>query len=116
MLLRSSPRSSASPRRKASYSGVLKAFLDVLPQFGLRNKVVLPLVTGGTLAHVLAIDYALRPVLSSLDPLHIVAGLFVLDKQITVTPEGAVELAPDLSSKLDETLANYAASLKRVHA
>ncbi len=106
----------ATPVYKASYSGVLKTFLDVLPQFGLRNKVVLPLVTGGTLAHVLAIDYALRPVLSSLDPLHIVAGLFVLDKQITVTPESGVELAPELLPKLDETLANYAASLKRVHA
>ncbi len=65
---------------------------------------------------MLSIDYALRPVLSSLDPLHIVAGLFVLDKQITVTPEGAVELAPELSPKLDEALGNYAASLKRAHA
>lgn len=105
----------ATPVYKAAYSGVLKSFLDLLPQFGLRNKVVLPLVTGGTLAHVLAIDYALRPVLNSLDPLHIVAGLFVLDKQISVTPEGGVELAPDVVPKLDETLANYAASLKRVH-
>src|SRR3954471_9241430 len=70
----------ATPIYKAAYSGLLKTFLDVLPQFGLRGKVVLPLATGGSIAHVLAIDYALRPVLSSLDPLHVVNGLFVLDK------------------------------------
>src|ERR1700742_923072 len=51
----------ATPIYKAAYSGLLKTFLDVLPQFGLRNKVVLPIATGGTTAHVLAIDYALRP-------------------------------------------------------
>src|SRR5256885_12419558 len=38
----------ATPIYKASYSGVLKSFLDLLPQFGLAGKVVLPLATGGT--------------------------------------------------------------------
>jgi len=71
----------ATPIYKAAYSGLLKIFLDVLPQFGLREKVVFPLATGGTVAHVLALDYALRPVLSSLDPVHVVSGLFILDKQ-----------------------------------
>jgi FMN reductase len=103
----------ATPVYKAAYSGVLKAFLDLLPQFGLREKVVLPLATGGTVAHVLSIDYALRPVLSSLDPLHVVAGLFVLDKQIVVDAAGNVELEADLSSKLDATLATYVTALRR---
>ena len=44
----------ATPIYKASYSGVLKAFLDLLPQFAFGGKVVLPLLTGGTAAHVLA--------------------------------------------------------------
>ena len=46
----------ATPVYKAAYSGLVKTFLDVLPQFGLRDKVVLPLATGGAVAHVLAID------------------------------------------------------------
>ncbi|EJL91668.1 putative flavoprotein, partial [Herbaspirillum sp. CF444] len=37
----------ATPVYKAAYSGALKAFLDLLPQFGLTNKLVLPLATGG---------------------------------------------------------------------
>jgi FMN reductase len=103
----------ATPVYKAAYSGLLKIFLDIFPQFGLRDKVVLPLATGGTTAHVLSIDYALRPVLSSLDPLHVVAGLFALDKQITVQPDGAVEFDADLSKKLEGAVRSYVTALRR---
>ena len=37
----------ASPVFKAAYSGLTKVFLDLLPQFALSGKAVLPLVTGG---------------------------------------------------------------------
>jgi FMN reductase len=77
----------ASPVYKAAYSGLLKALLDLLPQFALAGKVVLPLVTGGTAAHVLAIDYALRPVLTSLGAEHVVQGWFVLDRHIALSGE-----------------------------
>jgi FMN reductase len=106
----------ATPVYKAAYSGLLKAFLDVLPQFGLRGKVVLPLATGGTVAHVLAIDYALRPVLSSLDPLHVVNGLFVLDKQITVLDNGQVELDSDVQTRLEEVIEQFVRGLRRVES
>lgn len=103
----------ATPVYKAAYSGLLKTFLDLLPQFGLRDKVVLPLATGGTVAHVLAIDYALRPVLSSLDPLHVVPGLFVLDKQLVVKDDGTLELDAELSGKLDGAIASFRSGLHR---
>jgi FMN reductase len=90
----------ASPVYKAAYSGLLKTFLDLLPQFALRGKVVLPLLTGGTTAHVLALDYALRPVLQSLDPRLIVAGLFVLDKTITLSGDN-VEIETELLPRLE---------------
>jgi len=72
----------ASPVYKAAYSGVLKTLLDLLPQYALDGKVVLPVVTGGTPAHVLAIDYALRPVLSALGAHHVMPGWFVLDRHL----------------------------------
>src|SRR3954454_13959747 len=90
----------ATPVYKASYTGVLKTFLDVLPQFGLAGKVVLPLVTGGTLAHVLAIDYALRPVLWSLGVQHAVAGLFLLDKLLERRPGGGRDVSPEIGARL----------------
>lgn len=100
-----------TPVYKAAYSGLLKVFLDLLPQFALRKKVIAPFALGGTVAHVLSIDYALRPVLSSLDPLHVVAGLFVLDKQIAVPSEDRIDIDPDLSPKLDAALATFAEAL-----
>lgn len=103
----------ATPVYKAAYSGLLKTFLDVLPQFGLKDKVVFPLATGGTVAHVLAIDYALRPVLSSLDPLHVVPGLFVLDKQLLVQSDGSLVLDGDLSTKLDLAVSSFVTGLRR---
>lgn len=102
-----------TPVYKAAYSGLLKTFLDLLPQFALRDKVVLPFAMGGSVAHVLSIDYALRPVLASLDPLHVVAGLFVLDKQVVVQPDGRVEIEADLSDKLDAALGSFVNGLRR---
>ena len=104
----------ATPIYKAAYSGLLKTFLDLLPQFALRGKVVLPLATGGSVAHVLAIDYALRPVLSSLDPLHVVNGLFLLDKQINVLDSGEVQLEADVDQRLDGVLDQFLRGLQRV--
>ncbi|MCK8676083.1 NADPH-dependent FMN reductase [Streptomyces lichenis] len=78
----------ATPVYKAAYTGLLKAFLDLLPQSGLAGKAVLPLATGGSLAHLLTLDYALRPVLSALGARHITAGTFVLDGAVERLPAG----------------------------
>jgi FMN reductase len=72
----------ATPVYKAAFSGLLKTWLDLLPQFGLSGKVVLPLATGGSVAHALALDYALRPVLTSMEARHVVNGFLVLDQFI----------------------------------
>ncbi|MEU1623733.1 NADPH-dependent FMN reductase [Streptomyces sp. NPDC005722] len=83
-----------TPIYKAAYSGLLKSLLDLLPQHALAGKTVLPLATGGTTAHVLAIDYALRPMLSSMNPAHITPGWLTLDKDITVDDDGTLTVAP----------------------
>jgi FMN reductase len=72
----------ATPIYKAAYSGLLKAFLDLLPQDGLRGKTVLPLATGGSIAHLLALDYALKPVISALGARDILDPVFATDSQI----------------------------------
>lgn len=89
----------ASPIYKAAYTGLLKAVLDLLPQFALAGKTVLPLATGGSPAHVLALDYAFRPVLSSMGAEHVVQGYFLLDQLITRTPDG-VQIAPEAEAAL----------------
>ncbi len=72
----------ASPIYKAAYTGVLKTLLDLLPHMVLAGKTVQPLLTGAGQVHALALDYALRPVLSALGPYHVLPGIFVVDKDI----------------------------------
>lgn len=102
-----------TPVYKAAYSGLLKSLLDLLPQFVLTGKTVLPLATGGTTAHVLAIDYALRPVLSSMGASHVVQGWFVLDKDIAVWEDDAVSVDVGTQAALDVVLDQFSAALKR---
>jgi len=84
-----------TPTYKGSYSGLLKVFIDLLPQYALRGKVVLPLATGGTIAHVQMLDHCLRPVLQSMWPRHVAQGCFVLDRHISVADDGQIELSDD---------------------
>lgn len=104
-----------TPVYKAAYSGLLKTLLDLLPQSGLAHKVVLPLATGGTTAHVLAIDYALRPVLSSLGSAQVVQGYFLLDRDIVREPDGRAVLAADARTALDRAVDRFAEAVARHH-
>jgi FMN reductase len=94
----------ATPVYKAAYSGVLKVFLDVLPQDAFKGKTVLPLATGGSQSHMLAVDYALRPVLQSLGAAHILQGIFATDAQVTLTPEGTYEVEASIGKRLDDAV------------
>jgi len=77
----------ATPIYKAAYSGLLKVFLDLLPQDGLHGRWVWPLATGGSPAHTLALDHSLRPVLDNLGAHHVLPSVFALDAQ--VAPQAA---------------------------
>jgi FMN reductase len=85
-------------------------FLDLLPQYGFADKVVLPLATGGSAAHVLMLDYALRPVVHSLGARHVVQGFFLHDAHVQgVNPElhmfpSGVEMLNDVIEKFRKAL------------
>lgn len=103
----------ATPVYKAAYSGVLKLLLDLLPQTAFKGKVVLPLATGGSPNHMLALDYALRPVLQSLAARHILPGVYATDAQVALTPEDAYVIHPDIDARLGEAAAMlYAEGLR----
>lgn len=102
-----------TPTYKASYSGLLKVFLDLLPQYALAGKAILPLATGGTLAHALMLDYALRPVLHSLGARHCVQGHFIIESVIDpaspelITDQRYAEMLRQVIHQFDDAL-NYA--------
>jgi len=98
-----------TPVYKAACSGVLKVFLDLLPQTALKHKTLLPLATGGSPHHLLALDCALRPVLQSLSARHILPGVYATDAQIARSSEGIYMPSTDIAARLDEAAATLLA-------
>lgn len=98
----------STPVYKASFAGGLKAVLDLLDEKALAGKVVLPIATGGSPAHLLALEYALKPVLSALGARHILAGVYATDKQVRLEEEGAVSIDAEVRLRLDESIERLA--------
>jgi FMN reductase len=89
----------ASPTYKASYTGLLKAFLDRYGSNGLAGVTAVPVMTGGWPGHLLAVEVHLRPVLVELGASVPSRGLYVtepeladLDKAVAKWAEAAVPL------------------------
>ncbi|MBI1796184.1 MAG: NAD(P)H-dependent oxidoreductase [Candidatus Eisenbacteria bacterium] len=89
----------ATPVYRASYSGLLKVFLDQLDEDALAGKVAVPIASGGGPAHLLAIDHGLRPLLTSLGATVVAAGVYA-------TPAGFTDGVPGgaLLDRLDRAL------------
>ena len=83
-------------------------------QRALEHKVVLPLASGGSVAHMLAVDYALKPVLNALKAQEVLHGVFASDTQITHY-DRQPELDALLSERIDEALETFWQALHRRH-
>ncbi|MDX2272484.1 MAG: NADPH-dependent FMN reductase [Cyanobacteriota bacterium] len=101
----------ATPIYKTTYTGVLKTYLDLLPQASLAGKIVLPIATGGTLAHLLAIDYSLKPVLYALGSRHILQGVYIVDRQIRWQEGQAFQIDAEIEQRLQESLEELAIAI-----
>lgn len=102
----------ATPVYKASFSGALKTLLDLFPERALEGKVVLPVATGGTIAHMLAVDYALKPVLNALKAQEILHGVFADDSQV-VDYQHKPRFTANLQTRLDSALETFWQALYR---
>jgi FMN reductase len=104
----------ATPVYKASFTGALKVLLDLLPERALAHKVVLPLASAGSPAHLLAVDYALKPVLAALKAQEMLSGVFAVDKQIAYAAgDRPAQIDDELRERLDEAVEQLAAALAR---
>jgi FMN reductase len=101
----------ATPVYKAAYSGVLKAFLDLLPQDGLKGKLVLPLATGGSQSHMLALDYALRPVLSALGARQVLASVYATDAQVQWSEQHGLSIDAGIARRIHDGVEDLSAGL-----
>lgn len=96
-----------SPVYKATYSGVLKSLLDLLPENAFKGLPVFPFLVGGSLNHLLAIDYSLTMIIRHLkgSPTQ---GIYFLneliDKSKPLSPITDAELDWRLQSQIQELL------------
>jgi FMN reductase len=94
----------ASPTFKASYTGLLKLFLDALPRKGLAGAVAVPLMTALGVAHRYAVDTHLRSLLVELGATVPTPGLSVLEADLGaldhVFDEWSAESVPVLAAVL----------------
>jgi FMN reductase len=87
----------ATPTYKATYTGLLKAFLDHVAAGALRGVVAIPVITVGTPGHSLAADVHLRPLLQEL-------GATTPTAALVVTDENLADPAPVIDSWLPAAL------------
>jgi FMN reductase len=80
----------ASPTYKATYTGLLKLFLDQFAAGSLSGVVAFPLMLGGAWSHALAPEVFLKPVLVELGASCPVSGLYLLDTDYE-SPAGLAE-------------------------
>jgi FMN reductase len=71
----------ASPTYKATYTGLLKLFLDRFGAGSLAGVTAVALMLGGDLRHSLAPEAFLKPVLTELGASCPTSGLFLLDSE-----------------------------------
>jgi len=72
----------ASPTFKASYTGLLKCFLDWFGTTGLSGAVTVPVMVGAGPAHALAVEVHLRPVLVEIGATLPTRGLYVTEPDL----------------------------------
>jgi FMN reductase len=70
----------ATPTYRALYTGLLKCFFDLMPQSHLAGKACVPVQTGASPIHHLAIDYGLRVLFMALDGIPL-AGIYATDEE-----------------------------------
>jgi len=89
-----------TPIFKSAFSGLTKLFLDLLPRDGLRGKLVLPIATGSSATHTMALDYCLGPVLNSLGARQVLSPVFAGESQVRWTQERGLELDLEIIERL----------------
>ena len=99
-----------TPVYRATYSGLLKVFFDLLPPDSLIGKIGVPIVTGHGAAHSLSVDHGMRPLFASLGATVVAGGVYATSSQF---PDGkpAPELLRTVERAVGEALALARAGL-----
>jgi len=100
----------ASPTYKATYTGLLKVFLDRYPANGLAGVTAIPLLTGADQAHAMGPTVTLAPLLAELGAAVPGRGLYFVIGQMDRLDE-IVQAAADQYANVLRRMARVAAAL-----
>jgi FMN reductase len=78
----------STPVYRATYSGLLKVFLDLLPQGALNARICAGIATGASPSHASVLEFGLRPLLTSLDAIVPWPGVYALESEFTAGQPG----------------------------
>ncbi|MFG6446436.1 NADPH-dependent FMN reductase [Microbacterium sp. P07] len=105
----------ASPTYKATYTGLLKAFLDRYPANGLKGVVALPVLTGADATHSMGPTFTLAPLLVELGATVPGRGFYFVSSQMDRLDELVDAAAAEYRDNLSR-MAALAASASRTAA
>lgn len=94
----------ASPVYKTTYTGVLKAYIDLLPQKGFKDKMIAAYFVGGTISSLLSIDYSLKPLLASMGAKSFAENVFAVDNQIERIEDGEQNVSFELKNEIQQRI------------
>lgn len=94
----------ASPTYKATYTGLLKAFLDRYGNNALGTSIAVPLMTGAAPIHALAPEVFLRPLLVELGASVPSRGLFVTEGEFEHLEQVIADWARGAQPLIDRAL------------
>ena len=101
----------STPVYRATYSGLLKVFFDLLPINALVDKTAIAIATGGSPAHLLVIDHGLRPLFSSVGAITTPTGVYGTDSAFE---DGVPH--ESLIARIEQAATEAVALVERVHA
>ena len=100
----------STPVYRATYSGLLKVFFDLLPLNGLVDKTAIPIATGGSPAHQLVIDHGLRPLFASVGAVTTPTGVYGTDASFDTG-----QPPPSLIARIDAAVLEAITLSERIH-
>jgi len=98
----------ASPTYKASYTGLLKSYLDWFATTDLAGAVAIPVMVGAGPRHALAVEVHLRPVLVELGAVLPTRGLYVTEDRLGALDEVLAPWLAEAGPRLRAALAGSA--------
>jgi len=101
----------STPVYRATYSGLLKVFFDLLPVDAPVGKTAIAIATGGSSAHQLVIDHGLRPLFASVGAVTTATGVYGTDSAF----ENGVP-HESLIARLDTAVVEAITLSERIHA